>query len=247
MDGDCLGSVSSGPMPRPVTSLKVGRWFGEGLRQWRRPSRASSATSRTRVTGGTAYGGGAPPPPPSRSPNVPGFVWWGRWCRLATALEYAVGYFDLAVVGALELPWSIGIRAANGGLVALLADLWGNAMYAKTEGSTTSAASAVLAPVRAVRGLLYLLLIWMWRRLKRRWTTMGLMVTLRPFRPLREDPGSPRPLPRVQQLACRNHCIRVRLRKVHTRIPTSDRGWRKTDEACHDICPGPGSWYAGWS
>ena len=74
-----------------------------------------------------------------RSPNVPYFVWWGRWRRLATALEYALGHSDPAVVGALELPWPVGIQAADGGLVVLLADLWGDAMYAKSERSTTSA------------------------------------------------------------------------------------------------------------
>ena len=29
-----------------------------------------------------------------RSPNVAYFVWWGRWKRLDTALEYALGYSD---------------------------------------------------------------------------------------------------------------------------------------------------------
>ena len=39
-----------------------------------------------------------------RSPVVAYFVWWGRWKRLATALEYALGYCDPSVVGPLCLP-----------------------------------------------------------------------------------------------------------------------------------------------
>ena len=80
------------------------RWFGEGLRQWRRPSRASSVIPHSRITGGTAYGGGGAAAAAAfhRSPNVPYFVWRGRWRRLATALEYALGYYDPTVVGALR-------------------------------------------------------------------------------------------------------------------------------------------------
>ena len=112
MGGDGLGCVSSGPMRRLVASLKVSRWFGEGLRQWRRPLRASSVTphrwhSLRRGGAAAAFHG---------SPNVPYFVWWGRWHWLATALEYALGYSDPAVVGALELPWPVGAQAADGGL-----------------------------------------------------------------------------------------------------------------------------------
>ena len=51
-----------------------------------------------------------------------------------------------------------------------------------------------------VRGLLYLLLIWMWRRLKRRWTALGLILILRPFRPRRSGPESPWHLPGVHRL-----------------------------------------------
>ena len=82
-----------------------------------------------------------------RSPNVPYFVWWGRWQRLATALGYALGYSDPAVVGVRELPWPVGVQAADGGLVALLADLWVGAMYAKSEKPSKSAGSEVLVPV----------------------------------------------------------------------------------------------------
>ena len=111
-------------MPRPVASLKVSRRFREELRQWRRPSRTSSATPRTLVIDGTACGGGGGGGASfHRSPNIPYFVWWGRWHRLATALEYALGYSDPAVVCALDLPWPVGVQAADGGLVVLLADL----------------------------------------------------------------------------------------------------------------------------
>ena len=84
-----------------------------------------------------------------RSPNVPYFGWWGRWRRLATALEYALGYSDPMVVGALELPWPVGDQTADGGRVVLLADLWGDAMCAKSEKSIASAVSAVPVPVQA--------------------------------------------------------------------------------------------------
>ena len=40
-----------------------------------------------------------------RSPVVAYFVGWGCWKRLATALEYALGYSDPAVVSELRLPW----------------------------------------------------------------------------------------------------------------------------------------------
>ena len=71
MGWDGLGSVSSGPTPRPVASLKVSHWFGEELRQLRRPSRISSATPCTRVTDGTARGGGALPLPSTAPPTSP--------------------------------------------------------------------------------------------------------------------------------------------------------------------------------
>ena len=64
-------------------------------------------------------------------------------------MEYALEYCDPTVVGALELPWPVGGQTADGGLVVLLADLWGDAMYAKSEKSTTGAASAVRVPVQA--------------------------------------------------------------------------------------------------
>ena len=53
------------------------------------------------------------------------------------------------MAGALERPWLIGVQAADGGLVVLLAELRGDAMHAKSERSTTGATSAVPVPVRA--------------------------------------------------------------------------------------------------
>ena len=53
------------------------------------------------------------------------------------------------VVGALELTWPVGGQTADGGLVLLLADLWGDAMHAKSEKSTTGLASKVPVPVQA--------------------------------------------------------------------------------------------------
>ena len=58
-----------------------------------------------------------------------------------------MGYSDPAVVGALELPWRVGVQAAQVGLVVLLANLWGDAMYAKFERSSKSAGSEVRGSV----------------------------------------------------------------------------------------------------
>ena len=198
MGGAGLGSVSSRPMPRPVASVKVSRWFGEGLRQWRRPSRASSRNPCTRVTGGTTYGGGGAATAFHRSPSVPYFVWWGRWRRLATALEYALGYSDRAVVWALELPWLVGVQAAEGGWLCSWRNCGPMPCVPNPSGPPPVLRRWYL--YLSVRGLLYLLLIWMWWRLKRRWTTLGLILILRPFRPHRRGLESPRRLPRVHQL-----------------------------------------------
>ena len=198
MDGDGLGSVSSGPMPKPVTSLKVSRWFGEGLRQWRRPSRASSATPRTQITSGTTYGRGAPPLPSTAPPTSPtsygggGGAGWPRlWSRLWGTLTLQwLGY------------WSCrGLRASKLLMVGWLCS-W------RTCGAMPCMPSLRgPPPVRrrrylylSVRGLLYLLLIWMWRRFKRRWTALGVILTLRPFRPHCQDLGSPRRRPGVHRL-----------------------------------------------
>ena len=48
----------------------------------------------------------------------------------------------------MEVPWVVGAQAADGGLVVLLADLWGDAMYARSETSTKSALLAVRVPAR---------------------------------------------------------------------------------------------------
>ena len=64
-------------------------------------------------------------------------------------MEYALGYRDPTAVWALERPWPVGVQAADWDLVVLLADVWGDAMYAKSESSTTSAVSGVPVPVRA--------------------------------------------------------------------------------------------------
>ena len=44
---------------------------------------------------------------------------------------------------------------------------------------------------------MYLLLIWMWRKLKRSWTALDLIRILRPFRPHRPSPEGHRDLPGV--------------------------------------------------
>ena len=76
-------------MPKPVASLKVSRWFGEELRQWRRPSQTSSATPRMVVIDGIACRGGRRrclPPLPQRSlfPLDGGSE--GDWLRLWSML-----------------------------------------------------------------------------------------------------------------------------------------------------------------
>ena len=113
-----------------------------------------------------------------RPPNVPYFVSWGRWRRLPTALEYALRYCGPAVVGALEMPWHVGVQFGDGGLVVLWTNLTGDVMYANSERSTKSAASEVSIPIR--EGPSVSLLIWMWRKLKSRWTTLVLNLILRP-------------------------------------------------------------------
>ena len=84
-----------------------------------------------------------------RSPNVAYFVWWGRWKRLATALEYGLGYSDPAVVGALVLPWPVGGQTPGERLAVLLADLWGDPMYANPERKSPKASLEIAAPVPA--------------------------------------------------------------------------------------------------
>ena len=64
-------------------------------------------------------------------PHLRFLMWWGRWRRLQTTLEYATRYSDPEVVGPLLLP-----MADNGGFVGAVVevpvmDLWPAAMYAK--------------------------------------------------------------------------------------------------------------------
>ena len=51
----------------------------------------------------------------------------------------------------------------------------------------------------SMRGLLYLLVIWMWQKLGRRWTALGLIPILQPFRPRRRSLESLQRLPRMHQ------------------------------------------------
>ena len=68
---------------------------------------------------------------------------------MATALEYALGYSDPAVVGALVLPWPVGGQNSDERLAVLLAALWGDPMYASPERKSTKATMEVSAPVPA--------------------------------------------------------------------------------------------------
>ena len=51
----------------------------------------------------------------------------------------------------------------------------------------------------SMRGLLYLLLIWMWRKLRRRWMTLGLIPIQRLLCPRRQSLDSHRRLPGLHQ------------------------------------------------
>ena len=99
---------------------------------------------------------------------------------------------------------------------------------------------------QSVWGLLYLLLVWMWLRLIRRWAMVGVILILRPFR-LRRPGGKCAASAGGAPAAPVAPNIRVRLCSVHTRISTSDQGWRTVGEACQDIYPSPGSQYGRWS
>ena len=112
-------------------NLKVRCWLGEGLRQWRRPSRASSATPHTRVTDGTAYGGEAPPPPSTAPPTSPALFGGGGGAGLLRPWSTLWGTLPLQWLG----HWSYRGLLASKLVVMLLADLWGDAMYAESRDS----------------------------------------------------------------------------------------------------------------
>ena len=66
-----------------------------------------------------------------RGPDLQFLLWWGRWRRLQTALEYATGYADQEVVGPLLLPVADAGDFVGSVLEVPLQDLWPEAMYAK--------------------------------------------------------------------------------------------------------------------
>ena len=90
MGGADLGSVSSGPVPKPVASLKLSCWFGVELRQRTRSSQTSSATPRLVGIDGTTYGGEPPrclPPPPPPPPDAPKRTVGGWWARADLSVQ----------------------------------------------------------------------------------------------------------------------------------------------------------------
>ena len=103
----------------------------------------------------------------------------GRWRRLATALEYTLGYSDPTVVGALEFPWPVGDPAA-GGLVVLLANPRGDTMYASSERKAKGAGSAVLVPMPEMP--VVPIADMDVAETQRSWTTLDLIWVLRLFR-----------------------------------------------------------------
>ena len=104
---------------------------------------------------------------------------------------------DPAVVGALELPWPVGGQASVGRLVVLLAVLWGDPMYASPERKSREQRRQFLS--RCLRGLWYLLLVWMWRKLRRRWMALSLIRILRLFCRRHQTRGTPLLLPETTQ------------------------------------------------
>ena len=124
-----------------------------------------------------------------RSPNVAYFVWWGRRKRLATALEYALGYSDPLVLWCFHGLW-VARLLVSGWLCC-----W----------PTCGVTPCMLIPKgiprrrrwqslhRCLRGLSYLFLIWMWHRIKGKWTMWSLIRIPLP------SPRSLRPPPCPQQ------------------------------------------------
>ena len=66
-----------------------------------------------------------------RGPHIWFLVWWGRWRRLQTALEYATRYTDPEEVGPLLLPVADAGDFAGSVLEVPIQKLWPGAMYAK--------------------------------------------------------------------------------------------------------------------
>ena len=66
-----------------------------------------------------------------RGPHIRFLLWWGRWRRLQTALEYATRYADPEVVGPLLLLVADAGYFVGSVLEVPLQDLWTRAMYAK--------------------------------------------------------------------------------------------------------------------
>ena len=96
----------------------------EAIKDMRRNSRWSHLRWHTFRRGGCAacY---------HRGPHIWFLLWWGRWRRFQTALEYATRYADPQVVGPLLLPVADAGDFGGSVLEVPLQDLWPGAMYAK--------------------------------------------------------------------------------------------------------------------
>ena len=66
-----------------------------------------------------------------RGPHLRFLLWWGRWRRLQTALEYATRYTDPEVVGPLLLPVADSGDFVGSVLEVPLPGLWPEAMFTK--------------------------------------------------------------------------------------------------------------------
>ena len=174
---------------------KAGHWFGEELRQWRRPSQTSSATPRMMVIDGTACGGGGgggaplPSTPPPTSPIAFGGGAGGDWPRLWSTLWGTLtlqwlGHWSCRDLWASKL--LLGAGCALGGPVGRHHVRHVREVVRGRWVRGTRACPGALGrgyPCLSLRGRLCLLLISMWRKHRRSWTALDLIRILRPFRP----------------------------------------------------------------
>ena len=69
------------------------------------------------------------PAPTSRPAARPAFVWLGEWKRLASTLEYALGYFNPVVVAELCLPYAGEVAVCAFYPMVFADEVWGSVMY----------------------------------------------------------------------------------------------------------------------
>ena len=229
MSGDGRGSDSSDATPRPAASLKVNRWLGEGLRQWRGSSQTSSVIPHIVATDGIPCGGGALQPPSTAPPmwltssgGGGGRGWPQRWSTLWATLT---------------LRW-LGLWCFHGLLVArLLMSVW---LCCWPPCGVTPCMQALSgsprrrrwrSQSRCLRGLWYLFLIWMWRRIGRKWTTWGLIRILRPSPRSLRTQMSPQQVPVTSPQDPARPRVQGTPSTIHAGIQASGRRERQEEAA----------------